>query len=48
MCKIINKAYVKKNLEDYVKMVRKSGYVCLKCGRFAPKKKMLCEAKTIK
>ncbi len=48
MCKIIDKSYLKKNLGDYVKMVRKSDYVCLKCGRFAPSKKMLCDAKIIK
>lgn len=48
MCKVIDKGYLKKNLNDYVKMVRKSDYVCMKCGRFAPDKKMLCDAKAIK
>jgi hypothetical protein len=48
MCKIIDKSYLKKNLDDYVKTARKSDYICLKCGRFAPNKKILCDAKAIK
>ncbi|MBN2231753.1 MAG: hypothetical protein JW781_02885 [Deltaproteobacteria bacterium] len=47
MCKVIDRKYLKKNLDDYVRMVKKSGWVCMKCGRFAPDKKLLCDAKEI-
>lgn len=46
MCKW-KKDEIKKDFEDYVKIVKEPAYVCCKCGRVADKKKLLCKAEKI-
>ncbi len=41
LCKAVNKGALEDNLEQYIEIVSKPKYICLKCGRVARKKKYL-------
>lgn len=40
-----DKADVKKHFDEYVRMLGKAEFVCVKCGRASGSKKCLCKAK---
>ena len=43
LCFLENIGYVKSNLEEYKKLVRKPNFVCKNCGRAAASNKNLCD-----
>ena len=42
LCKVVKSVSLKKQLDDYKKLVSKPNYVCEKCGRVAQNKESLC------
>ena len=47
LCFLENIGYVKSNLEEYKKLVRKSNFVCKNCGRAAASNKNLCDPESL-
>jgi hypothetical protein len=39
---------LEKNLDEYTEIVKDPRFVCMKCGRVANKKKLLCKPKELK
>jgi hypothetical protein len=47
LCKLATKKYLKEHLGEYLDIVKKPKYVCLKCGRVSRLKKNLCNPEKI-
>jgi len=47
LCKIVKSKKIRKEFEEYRKLVKNPRYVCVKCGRTARSKRNLCEPEKI-
>lgn len=47
LCELCDEGFIRDNLEEYKKLVRKGKFVCRKCGRIARKEKQLCKPEKI-
>lgn len=47
LCKLVKKDFLKGDLEEYIKLVKKPEYICDKCGRVANEKKFLCSSEKL-
>lgn len=48
LCKLVKDDVLKDDLKSYRKLVQDPTHICLKCGRVANDKKVLCKSEKLK
>ncbi len=46
LCKLVQEGQLSKKIKKYIDKVESPEYICLKCGRVAEKKSVLCKPKS--